>query len=82
MKWKIDLERWSFDNPNWYISTFLASTVGIFILFSVRVFPLEVEHKRIQKEIARMTAEEVVFDRRTANEGMPPFLSWERKSKP
>lgn len=82
MKWKIGLERFSFDNPDYYILVFLASTVGIFILFSFLVFRLEGEDKRIQIENARMRAEEIVFDQRTEIEGKPPFLSWEMKVKP
>jgi len=82
MKWKIDFKRWSFEDPNYYVSLFLTCTVGIFILYRVWVFRLDEEHRSIQKEIVRMSAEEVAFDQRTANEGNPPFFSWERKSKP
>ena len=77
MNWKIDLERWSFDDPNYYVSLFLTCTVSLYVLIRIWVYSLEVEHANIEKEIVKMTAEEVVFDQRTATEGKPPFFSWE-----
>ena len=54
----------------------------MFILLNFWVFRQEQEGLRIQKAVSQLLKEEEAFDQRVAEEGMPPFLSWERQSKP
>ena len=71
----------TFDDPNYLPWMLLCTASGIFIYLQIEAFMLDREQARIQEAVTRLSTEEMVFDQRTAVEGIPPFLSWERKTK-